>query len=61
MDGLLVELNRTPGSFLSITFEFAGERGMNGYPEDVVKTVEAGDQDLNSSLKITDSKMADFL
>lgn len=46
MDGLLVELTRTPGSRLSLTLELAGESGENGYPEDVVKTVEANARDL---------------
>ena len=46
MDGLLVELTRTPGSNLRLTLEIAGRAGDDGYPKDVVDTVEANARDL---------------
>ena len=33
MDGLLVELTRTPGSTLRLTLEIDGRAGDDGYPE----------------------------
>ena len=36
MDGLLVELTRTPGSTLRLTLELEGRAGESGYPKDVV-------------------------
>ena len=46
MDGLLVELTRTPGSNLRLTLEIAGRAGDDGYPKDVVDTVKANARDL---------------
>ena len=44
MDGLLVELTRTPGSQLRLTLEIYGTAA--GYPKDVVETVKANARDL---------------
>ncbi len=46
MDGLLVELTRTPGSTLHLTPEIDGRAGNGGYPKDVVETVKANARDL---------------
>ena len=46
MDGLLVELTRTPGSTLRLTLEIDGRAGDDGYPKDVVDTVKANARDL---------------
>lgn len=46
MDGLLVELTRAPGSSLRVSVEIAGSAGGDGYPADVVETVEANAGDL---------------
>ena len=46
MDGLLVELTRTPGSTLQLTLEIDGRAGDDGYPKDVVDTVKANARDL---------------
>ena len=46
MDGLLVELTRTRGSTLRLTFEIDGSTTGDGYPEDVVETVKANARDL---------------
>ena len=46
MDGLLVELTRTPGSSIALTLEIQGSGGDHGYPEDVVDTVKANARDL---------------
>ena len=46
MDGLLVELTRTPGSSLTLTLEIQGCGGEDGYPEDIVETVKANARDL---------------
>ena len=47
MDGLLVELTRTPGSTLRLTLDIEGRAGEGGYPKDVVDTVKANARDLN--------------
>ena len=46
MDGLLVELTRTPGSNIQLVLEIDGKAGDSGYPDDVVKTVNANVRDL---------------
>ena len=46
MDGLLVELTRTPGSDLKLTLEIEGTSLELGYPKDVVDTVKANARDL---------------
>ena len=46
MDGLLVELTRSPGSNLRLTLEIEGTAGDPGYPRDVVETVKANARDL---------------
>ncbi|MDE0176181.1 MAG: DUF499 domain-containing protein [Defluviicoccus sp.] len=46
MDGLLVELTRTPGSSIALTVEIQGSGGEDGYPEDVVEVVKANARDL---------------
>ena len=46
MDGLLVELTRSPGSSIALTLEIQGSGGEDGYPEDVVETVKANARDL---------------
>ena len=46
MDGLLVELTRTPGSTLRLTLEIDGRAGDDGYPKDVVDTIKANARDL---------------
>ena len=46
MDGLLVELTRTPGSSIALTLEIQGSGGEDGYPEDVVEVVKANGRDL---------------
>ena len=46
MDGLLVELTRTPGSSIVLTLEIQGSSGKDGYPEDVVEVVKANARDL---------------
>ncbi len=46
MDGLLVELTRTPGSSLRLTLEIDGQAAAGGYPQDVVDTVKANARDL---------------
>ena len=46
MDGLLVELTRTPGSSIALTLEIQGSGGEDGYPEDVVEVVKANARDL---------------
>ena len=45
-EGLLVELTRTKGSTLRLTFEIDGSTTGDGYPEDVVETVKANARDL---------------
>ena len=46
MDGLLVELTRTPGSTLRLTLDLDARAGDAGYPKDVVDTVKANARDL---------------
>ena len=46
MDGLLVELTRSPGSTLRLTLDIDGRAGDDGYPKDVVDTVKANVRDL---------------
>ena len=46
MDGLLVELTRTPGSSIALTLEIQGSGGEGGYPDDVVEVVKANARDL---------------
>ena len=46
MDGLLVELTRTPGSSIALTLEIQGTGGEDGYREDVVEVVKANARDL---------------
>ena len=46
MDGLLVELTRTPGSTMRLNLEIDGKASESGYPDDVVKTVKANVRDL---------------
>ena len=46
MDGLLVELTRTPGSRLRLHLEIEGTADDGGYPADVVDTVKANARDL---------------
>ena len=53
MDGLLVELTRTPGSTLRLTLEIDGHAGEDGYLKDVVDTVGANARDL----KLDDSAL----
>ena len=51
MDGLLVELTRTPGSTLRLMLEFEGAAVEQGYPKDVVETVKANARDLKLNEK----------
>lgn len=46
MDGLLVELTRSPGSNVRVTLEIEGTANEPGYPEDVVDVVKANARDL---------------
>ena len=46
MDGLLVELTRTPGCTLRLTLDLDARAGDAGYPKDVVDTVKANARDL---------------
>ena len=46
MDGLLVELTRSPGSGIKLTLEIEATSGETGYPTDVVDTVNANVRDL---------------
>ena len=46
MDGLLVELTRSPGSAVKMTLEIEGTAKGLGYPKDVVDTVKANARDL---------------
>ncbi len=46
MDGLLVELTRSPGSSVRVTLDLEGHAGDNGYPTDVVEVVKANARDL---------------
>ena len=46
MDGLLVELTRSPDARIALTLEIEGTAGEAGYPPDVVDTVTANARDL---------------
>ncbi|MCZ0935996.1 MAG: DUF499 domain-containing protein [Gemmatimonadetes bacterium] len=46
MDGLLVELTRSPGSNVRVTLEIEGTADEPGYPEDVVDIAKANARDL---------------
>ena len=46
MDGLLVELTRSPSSNVRVTLEIEGTTEEQGYPKDVVKIVKANARDL---------------
>lgn len=46
MDGLLVELTRSPGSNITVTLEVEGTAEEHGYPQDVVDTVKANARDI---------------